>query len=69
MKTVLIAPLTSTIKRFPFRLNCNFKNHQGQIALDHLRSVDKTRLVKKVGRIDEKTALEMCQLLNEIFEY
>lgn len=69
MKTVLIAPLTSTIKRFPFRLNCNFNNHQGQIALDHLRSVDKIRLVKKVGRIDEKTALETCQLLNEIFGY
>lgn len=44
MKTVLIAPLTSTIKRFPFRLNCNFQNHQGQIALDHLRSVDKAGL-------------------------
>ena len=33
MNTVLIAPLTSTIKEFPFRLNCNFQNHQGQIAL------------------------------------
>lgn len=69
MKTVLIAPLTSTIKRFPFRLNCNFQDHPGQIALDHLRSVDKSRLVKKIGQIDKETALEMCQLLNVIFEY
>jgi mRNA interferase MazF len=69
MKTILIAPLTSTIKRFPFRLNCNFQNHEGQIALDHLRSVDKTRLVKKIGHIDEDIAVELCRLLNELFEY
>lgn len=60
MKTVLIAPLTSTIKGFPFRLNCTFQNHAGQIALDHLRSVDKIRLVKKMGHIHEETAMELC---------
>jgi mRNA interferase MazF len=51
MNTVIIAPLTSTIKNFPFRLNCKFQNHNGQIALDHIRSVDKIRLVRKVGVI------------------
>ena len=69
MKTVLIAPLTSTIKQFPFRLDCNFQNHEGQIALDHLRSVDKNRLVKKIGNIEEHIAIELCRLLNELFEY
>lgn len=51
MNTVIIAPLTSTIKNFPFRLNCKFQNHNGQIAPDHIRSVDKIRLVRKVGVI------------------
>jgi mRNA interferase MazF len=69
MKTVIVAPLTSTIKNFPFRLNCQFQGHPGQIALDHIRSVDKMRLLKKIGNIDESTAYETSQLLLTIFEY
>lgn len=69
MKTVLIAPLTSTIKNFPFRVKCYFQDHQGEIALDHIRSVDKTRLVKRLGTINEQTALELCRTLNALFEY
>jgi mRNA interferase MazF len=69
MQTVLIAPLTSTITRFPFRLHCTFQHHRGQIALDHLRSVDKSRLLKRLGSIEENTAIDLCQLLNVLFEY
>lgn len=69
MYTVLIAPLTSTIKKFPFRLNCNFQNHWGQIALDHIRSVDKTRLIKRLGLVDDKTSPGICQILQALFEY
>ena len=69
MNTVLIAPLTSTIKKFPFRLNCNFQNHPGQIALDHIRSVDKTRLIKRLGSIDDQIPPGICQILQALFEY
>jgi mRNA interferase MazF len=69
MNTVIIAPLTSTIKDFPFRLNCKFQDHLGQIALDHIRSVDKIRLVKRLGVIEESTAQDVCQLLLELFDF
>jgi mRNA interferase MazF len=69
MNTVIIAPLTSTIKNFPFRLNCKFQDHPGQIALDHIRSVDKIRLVKRLGVIEESTAQDVCQLLLELFDF
>src|SRR6185312_12094279 len=69
MNTVIIAPLTSTIKNFPFRLNCKFQDHNGQIALDHIRSVDKSRLVKKLGNMDQSTSMHICQLLIEIFDF
>jgi mRNA interferase MazF len=69
MNTVIIAPLTSTIKNFPFRLNCEFQGHKGQIALDHIRSVDKIRLVKKIGIIQDSTTYEVCQLLHDLFEF
>lgn len=69
MNTILVAPLTSTIKQFPFRLNCSFQNHEGQIALDHIRSVDKIRCVKKMGIIQKETGYEICQLLIALFTF
>lgn len=69
MNTVLIAPLTSTIKNLPFRVKCYFHDHQGEIALDHIRSVDKSRLVKRLGAINEETAFELCRILDALFEY
>ncbi len=49
LKTVIIAPLTSTIRSYPFRVECTFQKKKGQIALDQIRSLDKKRLVKKMG--------------------
>lgn len=69
MNTVIIAPLTSTIKNYPFRINCEFQNHAGQIALDHLRSVDKIRLEKRIGVIQKDTAHDVCNLLMALFEF
>jgi mRNA interferase MazF len=68
MNTVIIAPLTSTLKNFPFRLDCDFQSHKGQIALDHIRSVDKSRLIKKIGKINDATGSELLHLLIAIFE-
>ena len=50
LKTVIIAPLTSTIRAYPFRVDCVFQKKNGQIALDQIRSLDKKRLVKKMGK-------------------
>ncbi len=69
MNTVIVAPLTSTITSFPFRVNCKFDNHQGQVALDHSRGVDKNRLVKRIGQIDGKTAIQICDILQRIYQY
>lgn len=49
LKTVIIAPLTSTIRAYPFRVDCTFQRKRGQIALDQIRSLDKKRLIKKLG--------------------
>ena len=69
LNTVIIAPLTSTRKNYPFRINCDFQNHPGQIALDHIRSVDKERLTNRLGAIDEQTALLVCDVLIKMFSY
>ena len=61
--TVTIAALTSSIKTYPARVTCVFKKKHGQIVLDQIRSVDKIRLVKKLGVMDEKTSQVVCDLL------
>lgn len=44
LSTVLIAPVTSTIRNYPFRVVCNLKGKMGEIALDQMRCIDKSRL-------------------------
>ncbi|NOT51755.1 MAG: type II toxin-antitoxin system PemK/MazF family toxin [Chitinophagaceae bacterium] len=69
LDTIVIAPLTSTIRPYPTRVVCVFQKRQGQIALDQMRAADKTRLVKRLGRMDEKTSRVVCDLLREFFRY
>lgn len=69
LDTVTAAPMTSTIKTYPTRVTCVFQKRHGQIVLDQLRTVDKIRLVKKLGTMDEKTAKVVCDLLVQFFKY
>ncbi|QBR12757.1 type II toxin-antitoxin system PemK/MazF family toxin [Sphingobacterium sp. CZ-2] len=67
LNTVIIAPLTSTLKPYPMRVNCIVDGKKGQIALDHLRSIDKTRLISKMGIIEFTTQKELISTLIEMF--
>ena len=69
LDTVTAAPMTSTIKTYPTRVTCVFKKRQGQIVLDQVRTVDKVRLVKKLGTMDGKTSKVVCDLLVQFFKY
>lgn len=69
LSTVLMAPMTSRVFEFPCRVACSFKEKQGLILLDQIRAVDKTRLVSKLGVIDEATQMELCRRLQELFAY
>ena len=67
LNTVIIAPLTSTLKPYPMRVNCRIEGKQGQIALDHLRSIDKIRLRSKIGIIETTTQRALINTLLEMF--
>ncbi len=69
LSTVLVAPMTTRGFDFPCRIECNFKGKKGLILLDQIRAVDKSRLVKKLGSIDENTQIELCSILQELFAY
>lgn len=52
LDTVIVAPLTHSIKNYPSRVDCNFKSEPGQVVIDQIRAVDKLRRTKKIGRMD-----------------
>ena len=65
--TVIIAPMTSKGRDYPSRVACTFQGIQGQIVLDQVRTVDKLRLVKRLGAISENAQQKVLQVLNEMF--
>lgn len=67
LKTVIVAPLTRTIKNYPSRVKSSFRGEIGQIALDQLRAVDKIRLHKMQGKVDSKTAQNIKVVLATMF--
>jgi len=69
LDTVIVAPLTSSYKNYPSRVNCKFDGKEGQIVIDQIRSVDKVRLSKKLGMIDKSTSQKVFSLLQEYFSY
>lgn len=70
LKTVIIAPLTSKGFDFIFRPRINFQDKDGLVLLDQIRAVDKSRLVKKIGKVEEEEkAKEIANILVEMFSY
>ncbi|WP_291040752.1 type II toxin-antitoxin system PemK/MazF family toxin [Dyadobacter sp. 50-39] len=67
LRTVIIAPLTSTIRKYPTRVDCVVEGKEGQIVLDQLRSIDKIRLTRRVGQLDSATAQQVLSLLRKMF--
>jgi mRNA interferase MazF len=69
LKTVIVAPMTSKGFSFMFRPNINFEDKDGLVLLDQIRAVDKSRLVKKIGKVDIETSKEIAYTLQEMFRY
>lgn len=67
LNTVIIAPMTSTCKVYPTRVPVFFEKKDGYIVLDQIRTVDKSRLVKLLGKIGKETAHRVLATLQEMF--
>jgi mRNA interferase MazF len=69
LNTTIIAPLTSKGFDFPMRLHVKFEGKNGLILCDQIRTVDKRRLIKKLGVLKTSTCKSLCELLQEMFVY
>ena len=65
--TVIVAPMTTNGRDYPTRVKCQFEGKEGQIVLDQIRTVDKIRLVKKLGKINASTQKEILVILMDMF--
>ena len=65
--TVIIAPMTTKGKKYPTRVVCQFQGKDGQIVLDQIRTIDKTRLLEKLGQISLDEQRVVLDTLAEIF--
>ncbi|MCH5596910.1 type II toxin-antitoxin system PemK/MazF family toxin [Niabella ginsengisoli] len=68
LNTVIVAPLTSTIKNYPMRVNCIVAKRKGQVALDQIRTIDKNRLKTKIALLRHSTQNEIVEILLEMFK-
>lgn len=67
LRTVIIAPMTTTERPYPTRVAATFQRRRGQVALDQIRAVDRQRLVRKLGVAPAQTAQAVSSILVEMF--
>ncbi len=65
--TVIVAPMTTKGHQYPTRVSCTFEGKEGQIVLDQIRTVDKARLVRKMGRLTKSNQDVVLAVLAEMF--
>jgi len=68
INTVIIAPMTSSSRRYPTRTPVEFQGKKGLIVLDQIRTVDKVRLIKRIGKLKKSTSEKIVSILHEMFE-
>jgi mRNA interferase MazF len=67
IQTVIVAPMTTRGRDYPTRVSCTFQGKSGQIVLDQIRTVDRSRLVKKLGSISKPAQQKVLTVLSEMF--
>ena len=67
ISTVIVAPMTTKGRNYPTRVPSTFQGKEGQVVIDQLRTVDKIRLAKRLGKIDPETQSHVFSVLSELF--
>ena len=67
LSTFIVAPMTTGGHQYPFRIACRFEKKDGFVVLDQLRTVDRRRLVRRLGRVTPVTLTKALSVLREMF--
>jgi mRNA interferase MazF len=67
LQTIVIAPMTSTSRNYPTRIKVRHNDQDGWVVIDQIRTIDKIRIVKKLGNLAEKEIKECKKVIRETF--
>jgi mRNA interferase MazF len=67
LRTVIVAPMTTGGRAYPWRIRCRFQQRSGYVVLDQLRTVDRERLIKRLGALSSQTMATVLGSLQEMF--
>ena len=67
VQTHIVAPLTTGSHAYPFRVACTFHGKRGHVVLDQIRTVDRERLVQRIGALSPQVMERSLQVLQEMF--
>jgi mRNA interferase MazF len=67
IRTVIVAPITTKGQAYPSRVTCTFQGKKGLIALDQIRTVDRDRLVRRLGRLTAGQGKSVLGVLQDMF--
>jgi mRNA interferase MazF len=67
LRTFIVAPLTTGGHQYPFRITCRFQGKPGHVVLDQIRTVDRERLTRRLGRLTPQTLGQALSALQEMF--
>ncbi len=67
LRTVIIAPMMTGGSAYPWRVTCRFRDRSGFVALDQVRTVDKERLIRRLGALPPQTLATVLAVLQEMF--
>jgi mRNA interferase MazF len=67
LRTAIVAPLTSTVRAYPSRVRISFQGREGDVALDQLRAVDRSRLLKRTGTVSSDAKQRILGTLVEMW--
>jgi mRNA interferase MazF len=68
LDTVIVAPMTTASRTYPWRVPCRFQNRSGFVAVDQLRTVDGDRLIQRLGKLSSETTRQVLGTLQEMFD-
>lgn len=67
LRTFIVAPMTTGGHQYPFRVACRFGGKLGHVVLDQIRTVDRERLIRRLGRLPSLSLNQVLAVLQEMF--
>jgi len=67
LRTIIVAPMATGGRSYPWRIRCQFQRRSGFVAVDQLRTLDSHRLLKRLGRLTPSTLAKVLETLQEMF--